>query len=107
MTKAVCVFCGDMKFGAFNACKACSRRPTADDDVILSLAMTDHYFSDSDLSNMGCNIKLGKPPKLDEETRKNLQKTLDNFKLTPAGRAMFGATFESGFRKPKKWWKIW
>ena len=46
MTKAVCFRCGDIKFGAFNPCGACGETPRNDEDLILSLAMTDHYFND-------------------------------------------------------------
>lgn len=44
MTQAVCFKCGAIKFGAFCPCPACNATPEAEDDLVISLAMTDHYF---------------------------------------------------------------
>ena len=49
MTQAVCFKCGEIKFGAFVLCPHCNARPSADEELVLSLAMTDHYF---DLATM-------------------------------------------------------
>ena len=47
--------------------------PRSEDDLIISLAMTDHYFDMKTLKQMGASIrKNGEPPNLDPETRKNL-----------------------------------
>ena len=106
MTKAVCFRCCDIKFGAFNPCGACGETPRNDEDLILSLAMTDHYFDDSSLRQLGDSVKAGNPPKLDESTRSNLLNTLEEFKKTPAGRIMLGLKpgQETEAKPRRKWW---
>jgi hypothetical protein len=44
MTRAVCFKCGAIKFGAFCPCPECGDVPATEDDLALSLAMSDHYF---------------------------------------------------------------
>ena len=59
MTLAVCMFCGDQKIGAFSPCPACQRTPRLEDDLVQSLAMTDHYFSKDTLDFMSEAMKNG------------------------------------------------
>jgi hypothetical protein len=42
MTTAVCFRCGKLKFGAFCPCE-CGAMPQTEDELAISLAMTDHY----------------------------------------------------------------
>ena len=72
MTQAVCFNCGDMKWGAFNHCENCGAMPRSDDELMLSLACTDHYFDLETLRRIGGDIKLGKVPQLGEDNRKKL-----------------------------------
>lgn len=72
MTMAVCYKCGEIKFGAFCPCPKCHRCPTSEDDLALSLAMTDHYFDLPSLEQMGKDLQNGKPLHLDDETRAQL-----------------------------------
>jgi hypothetical protein len=72
MTEAVCFKCGVLKWGAFNLCKNCGARPTSDDDLMVSLACTDHYFERSKLEEIGQAIKAGHAPELDPATREKL-----------------------------------
>ena len=53
MTQAVCFKCGEIKFGAFVLCPHCNARPSADEELVLSLAMTDHYFDLATMKQMG------------------------------------------------------
>jgi hypothetical protein len=108
MTKAVCFSCGDIKFGAFNPCSGCGETPRVDGDLILSLAMTDHYFNDSSLKQLGDSVKAGSPPKLDENTRSNLLKILEEFKKSPAGQIFPGLKPEqkSEVKPRRKWWSF-
>ena len=46
MTTAVCFRCGELKFGAFCPCQ-CGAMPQTEDELAISLAMTDHYFDDT------------------------------------------------------------
>ncbi len=72
MTVAICYKCGAMKVGAFSVCKQCGAIPSSEDDYVVSLSMTDHYFDISTLEEIGRNIAIGKPPHLDPESRRNM-----------------------------------
>jgi hypothetical protein len=73
MTEAVCFRCGDLKRGAFSNCENCGARPQSDDDLMLSLAFTDHYFDHSRLEQIGRDIAAGKLPQLDQATKEKLR----------------------------------
>ena len=76
MTMAVCFKCGELKFGAFTPCQSCGIEPSTDDDLALSLEMTDHYHPVAELEDMGQHIKEGYLPELPDDTRRELLKTL-------------------------------
>lgn len=57
MTQAVCFKCGEMKHGAFTDCPHCGGRPVTDDELVLSLAMTDHYFDLATMKQMGAQAQ--------------------------------------------------
>jgi hypothetical protein len=113
MTMAVCNKCGAIKFGAFVACPECSATPQTEDDLALSLAMTDHYFDLPTLEQMGANVRDGRPPDLDPETRAQLIATIRR-----AGRVAGWAGLPAGSntetdpaaehaRAKKPWWRFW
>jgi hypothetical protein len=72
MTQVVCFKCGEIKWGAFNPCKKCGARPLSDDELMLSLAFSDHHFSAEQLSTIGLQFKQGLSPGLTDETRARL-----------------------------------
>jgi hypothetical protein len=76
MTMAVCFECGEIKFGAFCPCSKCSAIPRTEEELALSLAMTDHYFDLATLDQMGAAVREGKPPHLDPQTREDLINTI-------------------------------
>jgi hypothetical protein len=76
MTMAVCFKCGAMKFGAFCPCQECQALPANEDDLAISLAMTDHYFDMPTLEQMGATIRDGKPVHLDEASKANILASL-------------------------------
>jgi len=80
MTVAVCFKCGELKHGAFNPCRGCFAQPKLKDDLIISLAMSDHYLNKSSLTQIGSQIKMtGKPPGLNATDYERLSKQLSNF----------------------------
>ena len=103
MTQAVCFKCGEIKHGAFTDCPHCGERPVSDEDFVISLAMTDHYFDLNTLKQMGEAVKKGEKPNLDEETKKNLMKQLLEQRNSPMGFLVGGAPRNSA---KKKWWQI-
>ncbi len=72
MTQAVCFKCGDIKWGAFNPCEKCGARPKSDDELMLSLAFTDHYFDLAKLQQIGRDIAAGKTPQLTQSNKDKL-----------------------------------
>ena len=102
MTQAVCFKCGEIKFGAFVACSHCGGTPVSDEDLVLSLAMTDHYFTLDVMRQMGQSIKQGTPPNLDEATRKNLLENLAQLRKSPVGKFLGGSAPKQ--QKKSKWW---
>jgi len=61
MTTAICFKCGAMKFAAFTPCQTCGVTPSSDDDLVLSIAMTDHYHFVLNWNNSGSASKTEKP----------------------------------------------
>ena len=76
MTTAVCFKCGEFKFGAWTLCSKCQAFPETEDDFVISLAMSDHYFDEATLRKMGESVKSGHLPKLDEKTREAMTQQL-------------------------------
>jgi hypothetical protein len=72
MTQAVCFKCGGLKWGAFSGCDTCGAYPQSDDDLMLSLAFTDHHFDRASLKRIGADIAAGERPQLDPTTREKL-----------------------------------
>ena len=72
MTQAVCFKCGDIKWGAFSNCENCGARPKSDDDLMLSLAFTDHYFELAKLQQFGRDVAAGRSLQLDPSTKEKL-----------------------------------
>jgi hypothetical protein len=68
MTTAVCFNCGEIKFGAFTPCEKCEATPVNEDDLAISLAMTDHYFDMPTLEQMASDIRIGERLTLEPET---------------------------------------
>ncbi|WP_339733405.1 hypothetical protein [uncultured Gimesia sp.] len=83
MTTAVCFQCGHLKFGSFLACEECQAKPRTDDELMLSLAMSDHYFDQETMESMGQYIKeQGQPPQLDPEQEKVFRRKFEEVKAS-------------------------
>jgi hypothetical protein len=114
MTMAVCFKCGVIKFGAFVPCPECSALPRTEDDLALSLAMTDHYFDMPTLEQIGASVRDGKPPHLDPATHGRLVEQirssgmLAKFQEIYGGGASTEATPQLDPPLPRKpWWRFW
>lgn len=113
MTMAVCFKCGVIKFGAFVPCPQCSATPKTEDDLVLSLAMTDHYFDMPTLEQMGAAVRDGNPPHLDPQTYTQMIEMIRSSgmlgmltDLQP--RLEEVAEFGPKMLPSKKpWWKFW
>lgn len=69
MTRAICIKCGTEKHGAFTPCPSCNFMPRIDEDMALSLALTDRDQSPERLAALSEHIRQGKPIALREEDR--------------------------------------
>ena len=57
MTKAVCMSCGELKFGAYIACPKCSFTPETLFDLTMSEIYSDHYYNDNGLQKLSVDVK--------------------------------------------------
>ena len=80
MTQAVCFHCGDMKWGAFSGCEKCGSEPRSDDELMLSLMLTDHNLSADQLAYFGRSIKAGQRPLIPESERVKMRPALEEAK---------------------------
>ena len=83
MTQAVCIHCGSMKFGAVNLCNSCGFRPSSEDEIIRSVAMSDHYFKIDILEDTGQKIRSGQEVTIDENFYRMLQTELRKLQGKP------------------------
>ena len=83
MTQAVCIHCGSMKLGAVNSCNSCGFQPSSDDEIIRSVAMSDHYFKIDILENMGQIIRSGQEVTIEEDFYRKLQAGLRKLQGKP------------------------
>jgi hypothetical protein len=91
LTIAICFSCGEQKFGAFTRCGGCKSEPVSDDELVLSLSMTDHYFDHRTLEQMAQAVRRGDPPRIDPKSREMLLQKLSQFKQTQLGSRMISA----------------
>lgn len=70
MTIAICMHCGEEKFGAFNPCEKCGFIPDTEDEMVWSICMSDHYLSREKLSEIGNKVKAGKVPTIDPNSHR-------------------------------------
>lgn len=64
MTVAICFKCGNFKKGAFNPCEKCNALPKSEEELALSIVITDHYFNQLNLEQLSVCIKNGGKPEL-------------------------------------------
>ena len=113
MTVAVCWKCGETKWGAFNACPKCKAAPRSEDDLALSLALSDHYIDKPTMERVGASITAGQQMQLAPETRRPLIEKLQESGLqTIAPGLVNGKRDESNCCEVMPWWrrilsKVW
>lgn len=74
MRPSLCFSCGGKKFGILSPCGHCKVSPTEEDEIALSLLMTDHYMTLKELENLSQQLMRGEPrPFVDEKTKEQLR----------------------------------
>lgn len=91
MTYAVCFCCGQEKGSAFVPCSACGARPVSEDDLVLSLGLTDHYNEIAQVRRFGELIAAGTPLRLDPSTESKLREDIRAFGLGSKLDRMMGS----------------
>lgn len=59
MTLAICLKCGETKFGAIVPCDQCGFQPRTDKELAYSMALSDHHQKPDILRNLGQSLKSG------------------------------------------------
>jgi hypothetical protein len=72
LTVAVCLNCGELKYGSWVPCQNCGFNPETDEDVTKSLIVSDHHHSKEELEGISNKIKAGEEITFDPETLKNM-----------------------------------
>lgn len=112
MTIAVCFSCGAMKFGALTSCEQCKALPRDEDDIIVSLLLTDRHLAIPALESLSQSIMRGESrPVVDEKAKevhrpavREAQRMLGMALAHPAVRTVDGS---EGYKIPvqKGLWK--
>jgi hypothetical protein len=69
MTMAICFACGAMKFGALCPCQKCAAAPKSEDELAVSLLLSDHHMSAPNLEHLSEMMLCGQVcPVPDEKT---------------------------------------
>jgi hypothetical protein len=78
LTKALCLYCGEIKFGAFVECPACGNVPRTSGELAEALGFTDHYFPSEFLDGLQEFFRSGHKLELDPELYEKLLTTVQN-----------------------------
>jgi hypothetical protein len=76
MTIAVCFKCGSFKFGSLCSCDNCLAVPISENEIARSLVMSDHYFDQTTLEEIGGRIASGRAINFDATTLKIFSKCM-------------------------------
>ena len=98
MTKTICFKCGAFKFGAFNQCFACYGEPLEDDEILISLVLTDHDLSEEELLFHQKRIQSGSKIVLNQDTKNALNPTLSEIRRIIGDRKL--NSVEDGSSQP-------
>ena len=80
-----------MKFGAFNPCEKCGVVPHGEDELAVSLAISDHYCDQKNLEQIGANIATGKTMSINLSSNTGSRHLLTADQFTQAGKELMKA----------------
>jgi len=137
MTDALCLNCGEIKFGAICPCPKCQSGSTG--DMNLDIAFSDHRFARQTLEELGAviatihtssdddqlclwsfinYISTNHPEilrvKLEPDAKKKCERLLESLDLpsvtirpSPRAQMLKEAAKQAGSGKNKRWWQFW
>jgi hypothetical protein len=101
---AVCVYCGGLKHGSFNACEECGLQPFGERFLAESLYMSEHYFLDEGLQAFSEIIRNGDVPPFEEDV---IEKLIGTIRQNADGFIVDGLLphpdAENQMRPPLRW----
>lgn len=96
--------CGEEKRGAFLPCAKCGFIPKTEDEFAKSTMLTDHYFDNETLGQIGCNISRGKEIQFRPE---DLQNFVDALRESQIMRMVGAGGPTAASPSKKRWWRVW
>ena len=81
MTTAVCWKCGAFKMGLLTECLTCSSTPRHEDDLIISIALSEYCADQDTLQHYQSAIRAGKTLRIDQELKDRLKPMAQGFSL--------------------------
>jgi len=94
-----------MKRGAFNSCPKCNAAPRGEEDLAISLGLTDHFFDRETISRMAAQISSGAKVELNPEMHRMLINSIRSQGISNTKKTAGTANPDS--QTPKKsWWKF-
>ena len=67
MTQAVCLGCGESKFGAWGPCQHCGCNPTDSDSMTRHLLVSSHFLNSDEMAEVARKVKAGEEIEFDPE----------------------------------------
>ena len=78
MTEAICIKCGERKWGALTPCSLCDARPTDPREISLAMLLNDHNYTAAQLAEIGARIKRGERISVPEAYLADYEKSLQS-----------------------------
>lgn len=72
MTTAVCCKCGEFKVGAWTDCSKCKFRPKSEQELVVSMLLSDNYLDTDALSRLAVHVARGLPVQFESSTRNSI-----------------------------------
>lgn len=105
MSISVCFKCGTTKLEPACPCTKCRTTPASEDELAVSMALTDTLMSNDELHDIAGTIAAGKPYKLEPELRTRMIVALrKSGRFSKAKRAT--DINDQGKVKRHPWWRL-
>ena len=76
MTTAVCYKCGAIKLGCWTTCDRCRVSPSSEDELVVSMALSDHFLNSRALLRLSEHVAAGLGVEVDPPMRASVLNTI-------------------------------
>ena len=83
MTVAICLECGEAKFGAFSPCSRCGFAPKSSTEEAKNILLSDHHHTRAELDALSETIRSGHPVVYDPVALAVQERTLQYLAADP------------------------